>query len=277
MADTAIEWSDAAWNPLAGCSRVSAGCTRCYAERFAHRLAAMGQEKYRGLTRRVGNEVRWTGEVRLVEEALALPLRWRRPRRIFVNSMSDLFHEKVPDEWIWQVYGVMSAARQHTFQVLTKRPERMRRVVTEITGAKIPCPNVWLGVSVEDPAALWRLDALRETPAEVRFASFEPLLEDLGRLNLAGIGWAIFGGESGPGARWCFLEWIRRGVAECRRQGVAPFVKQVGSRPVGPPRDPANPYLHGEVLNLRDRKGGDWLEWPEDLRVREYPAVPTET
>jgi protein gp37 len=260
MADTAIEWSDAVWNPLAGCTRVSAGCQACYAERLAHRVAAMGHVKYHGLTRKVGSEVRWTGEVRFVEEALDLPLRWKKPRRIFVNSMSDLFHEKVTDEWIDRIFRTMVVAQQHTYQILTKRPERMREYIVSHQPAVGAWPPSWihLGVSVENQeTADERIPLLLQTPAAVRFLSVEPLLgpvdltpwlaheltpddklmlafaggarttEDLQRMARR-IDWIIVGGESGPGARPCDIAWIRSVVAQAKAAGVPVFVKQLG-------------------------------------------------
>ena len=278
MGKTNIEWASDVWNPLVGCSRVSEGCRHCYAERQAYRAAAMGISRYDGITKKVGSEIRWTGKVALVESALELPLKWKKPRRIFVNSMSDLFHEAVPDEWIDRIFSVMAQAPQHTFQILTKRPERMlkwsNRTGTMFSPAW-PLRNVWLGVSVEDQAARFRLDVLRQTPAAVRFASLEPVLEDLGNdLDLTGIDQAIFGGESGPNARPCDLAWIRRGMARARAADCAVFVKQLGARPMADCRERDEPCEAGpcfDTMNLRDRKGGDPAEWPEDLRVREYP------
>ncbi len=189
MADSTIEWTDATWNPVAGCKVLSPGCTNCYAMRMAARLAAIGQEKYRGLTRLSGGRQVWTGGIRCDEASLEIPLRWRKPRLVFVNSMSDLFHADVPESFIAGVWATMGAARQHTFQILTKRPERMR----EVAGRMDLLPNVWLGTSVETSEYLWRLRELRHTSAAVRFASFEPLLgpivdADL-RLSSNGCGW----------------------------------------------------------------------------------------
>ncbi len=224
MATSTIEWTDATWNPVAGCTIVSPGCTNCYAMRMAARLDAMGQDKYRDLTRAQGGRPAWTGAVRCDETSLDVPLRWRKPRFVFVNSMSDLFHAEVPDAFIAKVWKTMAAAPRHTFQILTKRPERMRQVTERLA----LLPNVWLGTSVENRDYLPRLDDLRATRAAVRFASFEPLLGPLTDANLEGIHWAIVGGESGPGARPMAADWVRSIRELCENQGVAFFFKQWG-------------------------------------------------
>ena len=224
MAATDIEWTDATWNPVAGCTMLSPGCANCYAMRLAARLDAMGQTKYRALTRRSERRYVWNGAVRCDEASLGIPLQWRKPRLVFVNSMSDLFHEDVPESFIRKVWETMAAARWHTFQVLTKRPERMR----EVAGRLDLLPNVWLGTSVENADYVWRLVELRATPAAVRFASFEPLLGPVGAADLEGIHWAIVGGESGPGARPPRIEWVRAIRDRCDEQGVAFFFKQWG-------------------------------------------------
>jgi protein gp37 len=290
-----ISWTDATWNPLVGCSRVSEGCRNCYAEReAAGRLAKT--PKYQGLAREVNGHPSWTGELRLWEPHLDQPLRWRAPRRIFVNSMSDLFHEKVPDEWIDRIFAVMCKARQHTYQVLTKRPKRMRAYMDAhwptVCGVRPgePPHHIWLGVSVEDQAtADERIPLLLQTPAAVRWVSYEPALVavDFSRWlfaagedgepaprNRPGLDWIVVGGESGPSARPFDLSWARSTVAYCRHAGVAVFVKQLGARPFE--RDAcaeavADSEGHRMLLGLRDRKGGDPSEWPQDLRVREYP------
>ena len=194
MANTKIEWTDATWNPVTGCTKLSAGCRNCYAERMAQRLQAMGQLNYaRGF------------EVATHEATLALPLHWRKPRMVFVNSMGDLFHENVPDEFVQRVFDVMVEAKQHTFQILTKRSGRMVELASVL-----PWPaNVWMGVSVETEDYTFRLDQLRATPARVRFVSLEPLLGAIPSLDLADIDWVIVGGESGPGARPMAEEWVR--------------------------------------------------------------------
>lgn len=380
-----IEWTDATWNPTVGCTRVSAGCKNCYAERVAHRGMT---EAHRGLTVAGPKGPRWNGKVRLMPDRLDTPLRWRRPRRVFVNSMSDLFHPEVPFPFVAAVFGIMYYAKEHTFQVLTKRPERMREfmewiekpdsialgkdgVVTDrisspaqrcllaashiATGsptgplfgihfiAKIkpkadapisnhwPPPNIWLGTSVEDQAAAdERMPHLLATPAAVRFLSCEPLLGPISLLNhrvcdqcgnspftlfrndplckqnpqpvhdspqcplhwwpgdgcdgvlKQEVDWVIVGGESGPGARPCNVDWIRSIVKQCRDAKTACFVKQLGAYVVSdameladwPPTsewrgDPATGLGRAK---LRSKKGADMGEWPKALRVREFPS-----
>lgn len=305
MARTSIEWTDRVWNPVRGCSRVSPGCDNCYAMRQAHRSSGPGGA-YEGLTRIGKRGVDWAGFARLIPEQLDQPLRWRRPRRIFVNSMSDLFHPSLTNEEITRVFAVMVLAEQHTFQVLTKRParaagwfaaadlfrisEQMHLLDLPANGRgyprlvdKWPLPNVWLGVSVEDRAAKVRIDQLRELPAALRFLSLEPLIEDLGELDLRGIDWVIVGGESGHGARPFDVAWTESIVQQCREAKVACFVKQLGALPFDSresDRTVDEPHPGGAGadpscrLGLIDRKGGDMREWPEHLRVREFPAVP---
>ena len=171
---SAIEWTDATWNPVAGCTIATAGCTNCYAMRMAARLEAMGTAKYAGLTRKSGGRAVWTGQVNLDPKSLSAPYRWRTPRKVFVNSMSDLFHEKVPDEFIARVWTVMAETPRHTYQVLTKRPERMRELLR--TGGFRQSFNIWIGTSVENVDVLDRIDHLREIPDYIRFISFEPLI-----------------------------------------------------------------------------------------------------
>jgi len=226
MADTSIEWTDATWNPVAGCTVISPGCTNCYAMRMAARLEAMSVEKYGGLTRRSGARTVWTGKIRLEEKALSVPLSWMKPRRIFVNSMSDLFHDAVPAEFIKRVWEVMAETPRHTYQILTKRPARMAKVTS-----KLPVlDNVWLGTSVENSDYLTRIDDLRRVTATVRFVSFEPLLGSVATANLDGINWAIVGGESGPKARPMLELWVDEIEAMCRRNGTAFFFKQWGGK-----------------------------------------------
>jgi protein gp37 len=352
-----IQWTDATWNPVRGCSRVSAGCMNCYAERQAIRQIKTG---YAGLIQRTSHGPAWTGEVRFMDELLDQPLRWRTPRRVFVNSMSDLFHEHINVEDLASVFAYMGRAHWHTFQVLTKRPEQMHALLNsddfrdvyesvehvaqhdaeEILARRgdfsvhkrrrddirsrnfsLPLPNVHLGVSVENQeTADQRIPLLLQTPAAVRFVSYEPALgpvdftcfkrqpSDVDRAlegnervqaywanPLTGVrgvlmkdgrvldapndigprlDWLIVGGESGPGARECFVDWIRRAVEQCRAAGVPCFVKQMG----------ANVTLSADEMermtgvrtmphrwNLKDRKGGEPAEWPEDLRAREFP------
>ena len=226
MAASDIEWTEATWNPVAGCSLVSPGCTNCYAMRMAARLEAMGNAKYQGTTRRSGGRPVWSGRLNMDERTLQAPLGWSRPQRIFVNSMSDLFHDDVPVAFIRRAWDVMARADWHTFQILTKRPNRMREVLTGADFAVLP--NVWLGTSVESADYVWRLEDLRETPAAIRFVSFEPLIAPAGTLDLTELHWAIVGGESGPRARPMERAWVDDIHRACREQGVAFFFKQWG-------------------------------------------------
>jgi protein gp37 len=214
MANTShIEWTDATWNPVTGCSKISPGCRFCYAERLAHRLQAMGQKNYRN-----------GFEVTLQPHMLEHPLHWRQPRRIFVNSMSDLFHADVPITYIKQVFEVMRLAHWHQFQVLTKRSERLLELDSVLEWQ----PQIWMGVSVENEDYLSRVDHLRKTKAKIKFLSLEPLLGSLRRLNLRGIHWVIVGGESGPGARPVDPEWVRDIRGRCTAAKVPFFFKQWG-------------------------------------------------
>ncbi len=340
MGKTSIQWCTDVWNPIRGCSRVTAGCQHCYAEAVAARFSGPGLA-YEGLARRRSNgEPQWTGEVRVIEEHLYDPLRWRTPRRIFVNSMSDLFHEQLVVDDIAHIFAVMALAPRHTFQVLTKRAAGMRETLSDpdwidILNAHIdeiafarsdpherrtddlratapqieagenwPLANVWLGVSTENQAtADERIPLLLQTPAAVRFISAEPLLGPIDFYGagsrggedgdpfafsalrgadgveppIPGLDWVIVGGESGRGARECDLAWVRDIVAQCVNANVACFVKQLGANPVDPwadtgalvnAREPARP-------KFRDSHGGDITEWPDDLRVREFPAGST--
>ena len=208
-----IEWTDATWNPVTGCTKISAGCKHCYAERMALRLRAMGTHQYRN-----------GFDLTLQPEMLEVPLRWRRPRRVFVNSMSDLFHKDVPLDYIQRVFEVMERCPQHSFQVLTKRPE-----LAAAHAAHLPWPrNVWLGTSLENALVLHRVAALASIPAAVRFLSIEPLLGPLPRIPLSGIDWVIVGGESGPGAREMKPEWVRQVREQCVAHAVPFFFKQWG-------------------------------------------------
>lgn len=227
MADTSIEWTDATWNPVAGCSVMSAGCTNCYAMRMAARLEAMGLEKYRGLTRKTGGRSKWTGQIYLDETALKIPETWSKPRNVFVNSMSDLFHPNVPDAFVEKVWTSMANTPRHTFQILTKRPDRM----ADILKRNLPVlPNVWLGTSVEDDRVVGRLDDLRNVRAAVRFVSFEPLIGSVARGDLKNIHWAIVGGESGPNARPLNSHWVDEVFKMCNEAGAAFFFKQWGGK-----------------------------------------------
>jgi protein gp37 len=227
MAESQIEWTDATWNPVAGCSIMSAGCTNCYAMEMAKRLQAMDVQKYQGLTRRSGKRTIWNGVVREDHTALDIPLRWKKPKKIFVNSMSDLFHEGVSDAFILEIWKVMRATPHHHYQILTKRPERMGDLVhSNITDV---LPNVWLGTSIENAEVAARADALRTVPAAIRFISFEPLIGSVGVINLCGIHWAIVGGESGKAARPIRENWIDEIYDQCSRHDTAFFFKQWGT------------------------------------------------
>lgn len=234
-----IEWTDATWNPVAGCKVVSAGCTNCYAMRMAARLDAMGQAKYAGLTRKSGGRFVWTGKVRLDRAALRLPHTWAKGRRVFVNSMSDLFHDDVPLEFVQSVFTVMRETPRHTYQVLTKRPDRMLELSNQL---KWPV-NTWVGVSVENNDVLWRVDRLRQTGAHVKFLSCEPLIGPLSDLDLRGIDWVIAGGESGPGARPMQADWVRKIRGDCADAGVPFHFKQWG----GPVKSKTGRLLDGRT------------------------------
>jgi len=212
-ANSAIEWTESTWNPTTGCDLLSPGCDHCYAERLSLRLKAMGNRKYAG-----------GFELALHESAVDLPLTWKKPQRIFVNSMSDLFHHDVPVEFIKRVFSTMALAHWHQFQVLTKRSGRLLALSDQIEWP----PNVWMGVSVENVEFKARIDHLRKTGAAIKFLSIEPLLEALGPLDLSGIDWVIVGGESGPGARPLEAAWVRDIRHQCEESGTAFFFKQWG-------------------------------------------------
>jgi len=237
MADRSkIEWTQATWNPVTGCTKVSEGCRHCYAERLAFRLQRMGNPKYHhGF------------DVTLHPDSLRVPVGWTTPRTIFVNSMSDLFHEDVPFKFIEDVVQTMRSTPQHRYQVLTKRADRLLEVSQRIQWPD----NVWIGVSVESRAVTCRVEALRQVKSAVRFVSFEPLLEDLRDLNLDGVDWAIVGGESGPGARTMNADWVRRIRDECTRTGTAFFFKQWG----GIRKNAAGRILDGETWDQMPEKG----------------------
>lgn len=221
---SSIEWTDATWNPVAGCTVLSAGCTNCYAMRMAARLERMGQPKYAGLTRTSGKRKVWTGKVNLDFGSLRAPLSWKRGRMIFVNSMSDLFHENVPAEFIDEVFSVMRSTPQHIYQLLTKRSERLAELSDTIDWPK----NVWMGVSVESSDVFSRVDDLRSTSAAVKFLSCEPLIGPLDGIVLDGMDWVIAGGESGPGARPMEAAWVRDIRDACIDAGVPFHFKQWG-------------------------------------------------
>ncbi len=232
---------------------MSAGCTNCYAMHMARRLEAMGVEKYHGLTRRSGKRTVWSGVVRQDRDALDIPLKWKKPRKIFVNSMSDLFHDRVKDAFVRDVWDVMRATPHHHYQILTKRPDRMAALVNSWGGA--PLANVWLGTSVEDASVLHRIEALRSVQAAIRFISFEPLIGAVGGVNLSAIHWAIVGGESGPAARPIQEEWIDEIYRQCDLFGTAFFFKQWGAWGKDNKR-------RSKRANGRTYRGQEWDEMP---------------
>jgi protein gp37 len=285
----------------------------CYALTLAKRLKGMGSAKYQN-----DGDPRTSGPgfgITTHADTLSDPLRWRKPATVFVNSMSDLFHARVPRSFVVQVFAVMAATPQHTYQILTKRPERMARMLTDLCTcgkghtpgvhfrsdmdwaatkhsptyvpgvtstyhtAAWPLPNVWLGTSIESDDHIRRADALRATPAAVRFISAEPLLSPLPSLDLTGIDWLIAGGESGPGAREMDQAWVRDLIFRCRASGTAPFVKQLGSRWAqdtfigGQSVSRTDTFIGGQSVSRTDKKGGDWTNWDYDLRIREYPTT----
>ena len=320
---TKIQWTDETWNPVVGCSPVSEGCRNCYAAKHAIHLAGNPHPNigpvYRGTAEMrgtgAGRRAVFTGTVRTLPDRLEAPLRWRKPRRVFVNGMSDLFHDDVPVDFVAQVFAVMARAERHTFQVLTKRPGRMADVLSDrgfwvevdeyagdVLPPRQPLPNVWLGTSVEDQAAAdERIPHLLRAPAAVRFLSCEPLLGPLSLRWLSAwrrpdgsrtalrhdakgafgdeptshldglreIGWVIAGGESGPGARPCDVAWFRSLRDECREADVSFFLKQLGARPF------EGTGMGRHWGELEDAKGGDPEEWPDDLRIREFPTPST--
>ncbi|HKR17315.1 phage Gp37/Gp68 family protein [Rhizorhapis sp.] len=218
MADgSAIEWTDATWNPITGCTKITRGCDNCYAARFS--------ERFRGVP---GHPFENGFDLTLRPERIAQPMSWRRPRMIFVNSMSDLFHKEVPRSFIDQVFDTMEEADWHVFQVLTKRSSLMRNYLRRRYLDRSPPSHMWFGVSIENASARSRIEHLRQAPAAVRFLSVEPLIGAVGKLQLEGIHWVIAGGESGPGARPMNIEWARQVRDECERQKVAFFFKQWG-------------------------------------------------
>lgn len=243
---SAIEWTNATWNPVTGCTQVSLGCDHCYALAFA--------ERFRGV---VSHPYEQGFDLKLWPERLVLPREWKKPRRIFVNSMSDLFHKDVPDEFILDVFSTMVLADQHIYQVLTKRPSRLVNTgltdkitqrILDLTGTASWPAHIWFGVSVETSAYAWRVDALRHIPASVRFISAEPLLGPLDTVSLEEIHWLITGGESGPGHRYCDPTWVRDLRDRCQRKEIAFFHKQWGGR---------TPKVGGRLLD-----GRTWDEFP---------------
>ncbi|GJQ21017.1 MAG: hypothetical protein HBSIN02_13720 [Bacteroidia bacterium] len=241
-----IEWTEATWNPVTGCNKVSPGCKHCYAERMAARLQAMGSFRYRN-----------GFEITLQHDIVDLPLQWKQPRVIFVNSMSDLFHKDVPVDFIKRVFATMEKASWHTFQILTKRSDRLAEIA-----AGLPWPeNVWMGVSVEANDYTFRIHDLQKVPAAVRFLSVEPLIGPIKDLPLKGIDWVIVGGESGPGARPMKADWVRKIRRKCKLQRVPFFFKQWGGR---------NKKAAGRVLD-----GKTWDEMPvARIRQKQKPQLP---
>lgn len=237
-AGSTIEWTEATWNPVTGCTKVSAGCKHCYAERMAKRLKAMGSPNYR-------NGFKLT----LQPQMLDLPYIWRKPRKVFVNSMSDLMHPDVPNEYIVRVFEVMNDNPQHRFQLLTKRPERLASIEQLVNWS----PNIWMGVTVENDRFLGRVDLLRDCGAQVKFLSLEPLLGPLSQLDLAEIDWAIVGGESGPKARPMEEWWATELRDKCLGSSVSFFFKQWGG---------VQKHRHGRLL-----EGREWNQIPEEVDV----------
>src|SRR6266849_2682340 len=235
---TAIEWTDATWNPVTGCTKISAGCDHCYAERFS--------ERFRGTT----NHPFENGfDLTLRPKRLDQPLRWREPRMIFVNSMSDLFHKEIPKEFIARVCDTMERAHWHTFQILTKRSSLLRDFLRQRYGSKSGPSHMWFGVSIENGGKKSRIRHLQDAPAGVRFLSIEPLIGPVGKLDLEGINWVIVGGESGPGARPMNPDWVRAIRDQCRESGVAFFFKQWGG---------FRPKSGGRKLD-----GREWNQFPK--------------
>lgn len=256
MSKSRIEWTEATWNPVAGCTVLSPGCSNCYAMRPAARQVLLRTQKYVGTTRMSGGRPKWTGLVNVDEVVLQAPRKWKKGRKIFVNSMSDLFHEGVPLDFLRRTFAVMAETPQHTYQALTKRAEYL-----EQRSKELPWPdNLWMGVSVENADYTWRIDHLRRVPAAVRFLSLEPLLGPLDHLNLDGIHWVIAGGESGPGARPMQPEWARSIRDQCVRAGVAFHFKQWG----GIDKKSAG----------RELDGREWNEWPNRNRPSTNPERP---
>jgi len=236
MATSKIEWTESTWNPVTGCTKISVGCNNCYAERMAKRLKMMGQPNYAN-----------GFQVTLHEHVLEYPLNWKKPQTIFVNSMSDLFHEHVPDSFIFKIFDIMRKAFWHKFQVLTKRSTRLKKLAPMLEWT----PNIWMGVSVENNETKFRIDDLRMVSANIRFLSLEPLLGALPSLNLDNIDWVIVGGESGPGARVMRKEWVIEIKEQCREQNVPFFFKQWGG---------INKKKNGRLLD-----GRTWDESPQNL------------
>lgn len=241
MSISKIEWTETTWNPLTGCTKVSPGCKNCYAERMAKRLQAMNSGNY-------ANGFKLTCH----PHALDIPFSWKKERMVFVNSMSDLFHEDVPEEFIKKVFGIMNIASQHQYQVLTKRSENLLKMDSSLKWKN----NIWMGVSVENSDYKYRIDHLRQTKANVKFISFEPLIDNIGDLNLSGIDWVIVGGESGPGARPIEKEWVVNIQQQCLQKRIPFFFKQWGG---------VNKKKTGRLID-----GKLWSQMP---RIKTQPLV----
>ena len=288
---TSIQWTDRTWPVTTGCEDESPGCLNCYAKALSYRMGLNPNPKiaaaYGGTVEKRAGVLRWTGLLKPQPDRLDWPLKWMKPARIFVGNMSDLFHEDVPFDFIDQVFHVMESCPQHTFQVLTKRAERMEKFVGTLCRSQVPLPNIWLGVSVEDQKrADERIPHLLATPAAVRFLSVEPMLGPVDLesylegawsadadpsgpgVTCPGIDWGICGGESGHSARPFDLVWARDLRDQCKAAGVPFFMKQCGSNPFVS-RHRLDPILR--KIQLKDSHGGDPDEWPEDLRIREFP------
>lgn len=267
MTDTAIEWATKTWNPTLGCTRISDECDNCYAIPQAwmrmHNPNPKIRAAFAGTAEKTDGRTDWTGRINLLDDRLDQPKHWRKPERVFVNSMSDVFAARVPTGFVAKIWRTMQDTPRHTYQVLTKRPERVARVLGKVhaeLGLTEPLSNVWLGTSIGRDRFAQRADALRQAPAAVRFISAEPLLGPLPSLDVTGVDWVILGGESGPGARPLELDWIRDVIGQCRTTGAAPFVKQLGT-------------VWAKANGASDKKGGKPDDWHEDLRVREYPGT----
>jgi len=265
-----IEWTDTTWNWVTGCDKVSAGCDNCYACSLAKKLKAWGNRRYQN----DGPGGPGFG-VTVHDDLLVVPLRWRKPRVVFVNSMSDLFHKDVPEDKIQQCFQVMARTPQHHYQLLTKRPPRMRKVVSSIYGSLPPLENVWLGTSIEDDSTVFRADWLRKTPAAVRFLSLEPLIGSVDSLDLSGIDWVIVGGESGKGHRPMDPDWVRSIRDRCVALGIPLFFKQWGHLSNNP--DPTDPWAK---KNGGSSKGGAlldgtlWHQFPGRVQAAITPSQP---
>ena len=233
---SAIEWTESTWNPVTGCTKISSGCLNCYAERMARRLKAMGQKNYRN-----------GFQVTCHQHTLDIPLKWKKSQMVFVNSMSDLFHKDVPDDFIFDIFSTMLQAQQHQYQILTKRAERLAELSPELCWLE----NIWMGVTIEAADYKYRIDYLRYTGAKIKFLSLESLLCDLGELNLDEIGWVIVGGESGPGARPIEIGWVRNIREQCLAQNVPFFFKQWGG---------VNKKKNGRILDGKTWDGMPVLE-----------------